>query len=267
MHHFGSEVRHARIKAGMTQTELGKLTGYDGSEVSRFEAGLREPDARFAEGCDRAFLFMNGWFTRFIMDSHSWDGPYKPWFRPWVNTERKALAIRWWEPMLVPGLIQTEAYMRSVLGWGPDNGNDIESDVTARLERQRIFERDTPPETWFLLSDSVLGYCAGSPTVMREQMLHLVAMAQRPRVTIQVVPREAGAHGGQSGAFAVATMESDTVGVAYLETGVQGMTVREPELVSRAASMFDHLRAEAYPRSKTLEIFRQEGEKWEQQIV
>jgi hypothetical protein len=75
-------------------------------------------------------------------------------------------------------------------------------------------------------------------------------MAARPRVTIQVIPAAAGAYGGLSGAFTIGT-DNAAETVIYLETGVQGMVVRDPRLIGRAASVFDHLRAEALPRSHT----------------
>jgi hypothetical protein len=129
------------------------------------------------------------------------------------------------------------------------------------MDRQRIFDRETPPEVWVLLGEPVLGYCVGSADVMRKQVDHLCEMSQHPRVTIQVVPGSAGAYGGLSGAFAIGMdVTADTV--IYLETGVQGMVVREPRLISRAASMFDHLRAEALPRSQTLELLSKAGERW-----
>jgi len=86
-------------------------------------------------------------------------------------------------------------------------------------------------------------------------------MAARPRVTIQVVSAGAEAYGGLSGAFAIGTDHAaDTV--IYLETGVQGMVIRDPTLITRAASMFDHLRAEALPRSQTLDVLARAGERW-----
>jgi hypothetical protein len=96
---------------------------------------------------------------------------------------------------------------------------------------------------------------------MRKQLDRLAEMAARPRVMIQVVAAAAGAYGGLSGAFAIgADSTADTV--IYLETGVQGMVVRDPRLITRAAAMFDHLRSEALPRSQTPEVLVRAGAKW-----
>ena len=260
-HFFGAEVRRARLAAAMTLADLAVLVPCDASTVSRIEAGTLSPGQRFAAACDEAFPQMGGWFSRFCHDSRTWAGPHPPWFRDWVETEARATVIRWWEPLLIPGLLQTEDYARAVLGWGPDDGGDLDAQVAARLDRQRIFDRGSPPEVWILLSEPVLGYCVGSADVMRKQIDHLAEMAARPRVMIQVVSGAAGAYGGLSGAFAIgADTAAETV--IYLETGVQGMVVRDPRLITRAASVFDHLRAEALPRSQTLEVLARAGERW-----
>jgi hypothetical protein len=168
--------------------------------------------------------------------------------------------IRWWEPLLIPGLLQTGDYARAVLGWGPDDGGDLDERVTARLDRQAILDRESPPEVWILLGEPVLAYQVGDAAVMRKQIEHLAEMAARPQVTIQVVAAGAGAYGGLSGAFAIGTDSTGTV--IYLETGVQGMVVRDPRLITRAASMFDHLRAEALPRYQTLDVLAKAGDRW-----
>jgi len=260
-HFFGAEVRRARITAGMTLAALAATIPCDASTVSRIEAGTLSPGQRFAVACDEAFPQMNGWFSRFCHDSRTWAGPHPPWFRDWVETEQRATVICWWEPLLIPGLLQTEDYACAVLGWGPDDRGDLDERVAARLDRQHVFDRETPPEVWILIGEPVLGYCVGSAGVMRKQIDHLTEMAARPRVTIQVVSVAAAAYGGLSGAFAIGT-DSGAETVVYLETGVQGMVIRDPKLITRAASMFDHLRAEALPRSQTLDVLARAGEKW-----
>lgn len=261
MKFFGSEVRHARLAAGMKQAELGKITGYATSEVSRFESGIREATQEFASGCDTAFPAMNGWFSRFLADAPSWAGPFPPWFRPWVDKEGVATVIRWWEPLLVPGLVQTEAYMRAVFeSWKPDDSDAVDRNIRARLDRQAILDREVPSELWFLLDASVLRRQVGTPGTMRAQMTHLAALSECPNITIQIVPGGACAYAGLSGAFAIAEVEGGRV--AYLESSVQGMVFTEPALLHKAASMFGRLQAEALPLSQTRELLEKAGETW-----
>ena len=249
---FGNEVREARTRAKMSQTALGTATGYDATYVSKIENGHIVPDDKFLKAVDRVFPNMNGWFSRFWRDSRKWNGHYREWFKFWVATERRASVIRWYEPLLVPGIVQTEDYAREVLSWGPLRGN-IDDDVQARMDRQEILGREEPPELWILLAESVIRRRVGNPDVMRGQLKHLGELSRRPNVTIQVVPDDADAYGGLSGGFAIATVEP-AGGLVYLETGLRGMTTDDPTMIRSAGQMFEHLRAEALAKRPTFDL-------------
>lgn len=257
---FGNEVREARTRVGMSQAALGSATGYDATYVSKVETGSIVPDDKFLKGLDRVFSNMNDWFTRFWRDSRRWNGHYREWFKLWVAAEGRASAIRWYEPMLIPGLVQTEGYAREVLSWGPLRGN-VDDDVQARLDRQEVLNRATPPELWLLLTESAVNRRIGSPAIMYEQLKHLAELSRRPNVTIQVVPDEADAYGGLSGAFAIATVEP-AGSLVYLETGLRGMTTDDPTMLKSAGQMFEHLRAEALAKRPTYDLLTEAGETW-----
>jgi transcriptional regulator with XRE-family HTH domain len=260
---LGEELRRVRLAAGYkSQEALARRLGFERSVIAKAETGERPPSAEVADALVALFPEMaGGRFAELAAVARRSNGVVPSWFADWLDLEKVATVIRWWEPLLVPGLLQTPDYARAVLGWGPDNSGDLEDRLAVRMERQRIFDRDKPPEAWMLLSETVLGYCVGSADVMRKQIDHLCEMSQRPRVTIQVVPEAARAYGGLSGAFAIGTDDArDTV--IYLETGIQGMVVRDPRLISRAATMFEHLRAEAIPRSQVPEFLAKAGERW-----
>jgi Domain of unknown function (DUF5753) len=250
----------------MTQAELGAVIGYDASEVSKVEAGIREPPERFAEGCDRAFPGMGGWFTRFWHQARKWDGPYPPWFEDWIKAERDALSIRTWQPLLIPGLLQTADYARELFrAWQRTRSDDeLDELVRGRLERQAILDRADPPELWAVLDESVLYRLVGTPKTMRDQLEHLTDMSVRPSVTVQAIPSGIGAHTGLLGAFSLASMDG-TPDVLYLDTAVQGQTVIDTALVRKAASVFDRLRAEALPRGPSRDLIgKVANERWMQ---
>jgi transcriptional regulator with XRE-family HTH domain len=262
LHFFGAEVRRAREAAGMTLAELGALVPCDASTVSRIESGILSPSDRFAVACDEAFPQMGGWFTRFYRSSGQWTGPYPPWFLDWLKIEREATALRWWEPILIPGLLQTADYARALFRAWQRAGSDeqVEDLVAGRLQRQAILDRADPPELWVLLDEAALHRPVGSAKVMHGQLEHLADMTGRASVTVQVVPADLGAHGGMLGAFILA----DPSGTLYLETAVEAQITGRSALTERAALMFDRLRADALPRGASRDlIVKVAHERWE----
>jgi transcriptional regulator with XRE-family HTH domain len=115
---FGAELRRARTSARLSQEQLGQRLGYSGAQVGKVETGERSPSQDFAEGCDRA-LDTGGLFLRIHQLARRWDGPHPQWFRDWLRVEQEATALRWWEPMLVPGLLQTADYGPRDTSGGP----------------------------------------------------------------------------------------------------------------------------------------------------
>lgn len=267
-HHLGAEIRRAREEAGMSQAELAKITSHDRTYVTKAETGDIDPSEAFAAGCDRAFPGRHGWFIRFWHDSHRWDHPYPAWFHDWVEKfERLAVILRAWQPSLVPGLLQTADYARAIFAsWRRDSGDAVEVNVAARIDRQRILDGEGPPDLRVLLDESVLYREIGSAAVMYGQLEHLLGMARRPNVSVQVVPAAARAYLGFAGAFSIA-MLADGSQAAHLETGIQGMTVIDAKLVRQAAQMFDDLRDEALSRSRSLDLMAEVTEKWAQQLA
>jgi transcriptional regulator with XRE-family HTH domain len=251
---FGAELRRARVAAGMSQDQLGRGLSFSGDLVGKIETSDRAPTPGFAAGCDSVFPHLDGLFARLVELARRWDGPYPQWFRDWLEAEREALSLRWWEPMLVPGLLQTTDYARAILRAGPDTTEDeIEDLVGARIERQGILDRPRPPELWVVLDEGVLHRPIGSSKVMYDQLLRLADSSCRPSITVQVVPAEVGAHAGLMGAFIVAGFDG-APSILYAETAVEGQTIEKSALVSKAGLAFDRLRAEALPRGASRDL-------------
>ena len=253
---FGAELRRARTAAGMSQDQLGRDLSFSGDLVGKVETCERAPTPGFAAGCDSVFPHLDGLFMRLMELARRWDGPYPQWFRDWLDAEREASSLRWWEPMLVPGLLQTPDYARALFrAWQSASTSDeeLEELVSARIERQGILDRPKPPELWVVLDEAVLHRLIGSRKIVYEQLLHLADASCRANITVQVVPGEAGAHAGLLGAFIVAGFES-APSIVYAETAVEGQTIEKPALVSKAALAFDRLRAEALPRGASRDL-------------
>ncbi|MCO1597371.1 DUF5753 domain-containing protein [Micromonospora sp. RHAY321] len=173
------------------------------------------------------------------------------WFRPWTDIEREAVALRWYESAVLPGLLQTEAYARAVLSSGHWAGDDIQGHVETRLRRQAaVFNRPRPPLTVFVIDEAALR--RGQPHIMIEQIDHLIALAERPAIMVHVVPLTAGFHPGQAGPFVIAsTPAGDDVG--YLDDQASGRISND---VAPLWAVWDTVRSVALPRDLTIDLMR-----------
>jgi transcriptional regulator with XRE-family HTH domain len=250
---LGERLRDARLAAGYaSQEQLARELGFDRTVIVKAETGTRPPSEDVAGKIGERFpQLCNGLYVQLCAIARKSNGPIPGWFTDWVEIEAKTSILRWWEPLLIPGLLQTEDYARAVLAtWRRDSPDEVEAKVAIRVGRQQVL---ATADFRVLLDESVLHRRIGDADVMAMQLEHLLTVGARPNITIQVVPFAAGAYAGLSGAFAIAEIPGEA-DAAYFETGVQGITVRDAALVGSAARMFDDLRDEALSRSKSLEL-------------
>lgn len=259
---FASELRRARTSAGLSQDALGARIGFSGEMVSKVETGDRRPSDKFAEGCDTAFDDMDGLFARLVAKAERSSGVYPAWFASWVDAEQRATVLRTWEPLIVPGLLQTADYAKVVFdAWQAiDGGADTDELVSARLARQAIFGRPAPPSFQAVIDETVLHRSVGSAKIMYAQLQHLAEMSERPRVTVQVLPADVGVHVGLLGAFAIAAFEGDTPGIVYLESPDAGETTRHTATLAKIQLTFDTLRADAMSGRASRDLIREVAE-------
>ncbi len=257
---FASELRSARAARGLSQEQLADKIAYSSSMVAMIESRRRVATVDFAERCDEA-LATGGSLAR--LQPLVAGEAYPSWFRPFVELERSARSLRTWEPLLVPGLLQTEDYARAVIRAArpSDEADQVEAAVAARMQRQSILERDSPPMLWCILDQAVFCRPVGGRVVMAEQVGQLLTAALRPKIIIQVVPFEAGAHPGLTGAFVLASFDGqpDTV---HLDSAWAGLIAERAETVDACAFAFDTLRAEALSPAKSIDLIREEVAKW-----
>jgi len=252
---FGAELRRARTAAGLSQEQLGQRVGYSGAQVGKVEMGERAPSQDFAQLCDSALPDAGGLFVRIYMLARRWDGGYPSWFTGWLEAERRATSLCSWEPLVVPGLLQTADYARAVLSAEPGTSEDeLEELVHARIARQAIFDRPKPPALWVVIDETVLHRLIGSRKIMYEQLQQLADTSCRSSVTIQVVPAGIGAHAGLLGGFAIASASSSAPDTVYMESPDEGQTTELPSVVGKLSLTFGTLRADALPRGASREL-------------
>jgi Domain of unknown function (DUF5753) len=150
-----------------------------------------------------------------------------------VEYEAAATSLRSFKHALVPGLLQPREYARAVLATRA-NTSDDETDelVTARLDRQVILQREDPTVLWVVIDEAVLRRQVGSDKVMHDQLLRLAEVAERPNITVEVIPYGAGAHSGLLGAFVTADF-ADAPSIVYLETASRRLSPEENTVPTR----------------------------------
>jgi len=260
---FGAELRYHRERAGLSQTELAALVTVSHDVISKIETGERPPAKDFPERLDAVpELDTRGGLARLWGNLRKGlkNRAIPGWFRPWAEVEAEATALRWYEPLLIPGLLQTEDYARAILAAGPGiNGDDLEDRVAGRMARQSVLERRDPPHLWCVLDEAVLRRPVGGAKVMRTQLEHLAGLAGRPRTTVQVIPASAGAHAGLLGAFIIADVDGSP-SMVYLETSAEGQDTDSPTVLAHVTLRFDTLRAEALPRAASRDLIMKVAE-------
>ncbi|MDG4857391.1 helix-turn-helix transcriptional regulator [Streptomyces sp. T-3] len=237
--YYGSELRRLREAASLKQGELGAIVFCTGSLIGQIETAHKVPTRELSERLDAA-LGSDGHFTRLV--GLVLRSQLPTWFQAYAELEAKAAYISTYQAQLVYGLLQTEAYARAVLGVRSEG--DLDTKVAARLERQRILEREEPPLLWVVLSEAVLHQEIGGREVMRNQLAHLLEVQERPWLKVQLLPFEAGAHAGLPGTFNLLRFDSDP-DLVYTEDFVQGHMTANPQAIREGSLRYDHLQAAA----------------------
>ncbi|MEV7279573.1 helix-turn-helix transcriptional regulator [Streptomyces sp. NPDC093111] len=237
--YYGSELRRLREEAKLSQDQLGDILFCTGSLIGQVETAKKLPTRQFSERLDAA-LMTGGLFSRLI--GLVLKSQLPNWFQPYAEMEAKATYISTFQSQLVYGLLQTPAYARAVLGARTEA--DVEGKLAARMERQRILDRESPPLLWVVLSEAVLRQELGGRDVMREQLAHLLAIQEREWAKIQILPFRAGAHAGMLGSFTLLRFDDDP-DLVYTEDFFRGHMTADPAAFKEGSLRYDHLRAAA----------------------
>ncbi|MEV0008490.1 helix-turn-helix transcriptional regulator [Streptomyces sp. NPDC047973] len=237
--YYGWELRRQREAHGLRQGQLGEIIFCTGSLIGQIETTKKVPTRDFSERLDVA-LGTDGVFSRLV--GLVLRSQLPTWFQPYAEMEARATYISTYQAQLVYGLLQTEEYARAVLATGmPD---DLEGLVAARMERQRILEREQPPLAWAILDEAVLHRPIGGREVMRNQLGRLLEFGKHRWMRIQVLPFLTGEHSSLDGSFTVMRFDDDP-DVIYTEDLISGHMTASPETVREAASRYAHLQAAA----------------------
>lgn len=198
---LGSELRKLRERTGLLAFDFARVVGWSNSKVSRIETGLRgitEIDVvRYAAYCRATPAEMEDLVSR----CREAEIPGY-WLSRRLSTlvfhENSATSSVSYDPLVVPGLLQTENYVRALIGREKLAPDDARYRINARMDRQEVLRRR---QFGFFIHEQALRLQVGDGQLMNEQMLKLVLLAEHPWISIRIVPAAAGARGAVGGEF------------------------------------------------------------------
>ncbi|WUL84317.1 helix-turn-helix transcriptional regulator [Streptomyces sp. NBC_00342] len=240
-----------RIAAGLTQAQLADLARVQVETIASIEQGRRSLLPDLAERLDE-LLETKGALATAVEYMPEVD-LVPAWAEQYMDLERTALALSWYDNQVLPGLLQTEAYARAVFrNRVPAFSEEkIAIQTASRLERQEILHRAEPPTISFVIWEPVVRLQLVSDEEHVEQLRHLRACAMLPGVSLQILPLSHRAHAGLAGPFTLLETP-DFQHVAYSETQRGSLLVSDPDEISILAQKYAMLRAQALSPEETL---------------
>ncbi|MFJ1545662.1 helix-turn-helix domain-containing protein [Streptomyces sp. NPDC088246] len=240
---YGKLLQHLRKRAELNQQALGDAIGYSLEQVASVEQGRRPAKEAFTVAADR--VLASGGLLE-VLQADVDRAKLPQFFRNFALIEAEVLSRFSYDPLLVPGLLQTEAYARAVFGGHcpPFSEDIIDQHTEARLSRQKLLTRDPLAELSFIIGEEALRNPVGGAEVMRGQWQRLLEVGSLRTVEVQVMPAGLGFHAGLDGPFVlVETKELRRLG--YIESQEVGCVVSDPAEVSSFGLRYGKLRSQA----------------------
>jgi transcriptional regulator with XRE-family HTH domain len=260
---LGGHLRRLREDAGMTTERAAASIRGSHSKISRMEhgrVGFKERDIGdlltlygVGPGDEREALLG---LAREANTPGWWQGyadilPH--WVEPYFGLEAAAAYIREYELQFVPGLLQIEEYARAVIRLGNlPSEDEVLRRAQARIARQEILDRDTPPKLWAVLDEGALRRVIGGRDIMKAQLRHLIEMCDHPAVTLQILPFAAGAHRAMGGPFTILRYtEPDLRDVVFIEQLTSALYLDKQTEVDAYLEVIEEVCLQAEASAKT----------------
>ncbi|MFE6284261.1 Scr1 family TA system antitoxin-like transcriptional regulator [Streptomyces sp. NPDC057877] len=257
---LGRQIKVARVRAGMSQRELGDRLGYGEETISSAERGRRTPQPDLLVAVDE-LLGCGGLLASAAEDVERAKARrrvrHPEWFRDYARLEAEAVEIHDYSALAVPGLLQTKAHAQVVFRSRQPllDEETVEQRVAARLDRQEIFKRWPPPFTTFTIEESVLRRPLGGWDVHGEQLEALLRFGGLRSVELQVLPMDRKEHPSLGGPFILLTPKGKPQ-VAYLEVQHISRLITDPDEVRILAARYGSIRAQALTPEESLTLIK-----------
>jgi transcriptional regulator with XRE-family HTH domain len=263
-HELGDLLRQARTDAGLTQDTIGHAIGLDRSAAARIESGERSVTlttlGAWLERCAVAGLAESGIRAMWRVASrrHPGDNPAER-VQPWHEQVARASAVRYWSPLLFPGICQTFQYARQIYEAFGRSPAEADSDARARVERQAILDADDVPTVVLVLWEAVLHHEIGGPAVMAGQCARLLELAKRPSIVAHIVKHE---NAGLGGTISLASVqgEGDTL---LLASVLEDTVTSDATQVRRAQAIFERVRSMGENATESRAIITEAHRTWQ----
>ena len=263
----GAQLRRLRTEMGLSREEAGEAIRASEWKIHRLEngqVGFKERDIidllRLYEVTDPSEIAEFVALTREANAPGWWQhyGDLLPqWFRTYVDLESAAALIRTYEGQFIPGLLQTDDYMRAVVQGAHlnESSEELGRRVRLRMARQTLLTREHPPRLWAVVDEAAMRRPVGGPEVMRGQLERLIDASKLPNITLQVLPFGAGAHPAMVGSFTVLRFPDEELpDVVYLEHLTNAVYLDKRDEVERYLDVMESLCDDSEHPGRTVEL-------------
>lgn len=259
-------LRKIRAEKGVSAAEVGKELGMSGSKINRIETceiGI------YLDDLEKLLDFYQVTQQRRVelldiarhAEQRSWlrtrNAHFPADWQTWSDFEDEATGLRHYEPLGIPGLLQTSEYATSIIRatGGSLSNREVDELVSSRMARRGLLSKTQPLELHVILEESVLTRPFGDSGALARQLRHLSDEATRPNVTVQVLPTDVSFHAAMAGAFILLEYD-DEPSLVWLEQLSSSLFLEEEEHLDLYRTAWEQLSTIAFPPEKTVEYLR-----------
>lgn len=274
---LGAELRRLREGTGLTGDQVAERLDWYGAKVSKIETG------RIAVGWGDVSDLLDLYgieddetrerliaLARESRRREGWWQPYSDLLsknnRTLIDLEVSASSLRIFEPLVVPGLLQTPDYARAIITSRLEyEEKEVQRRVELRMQRQAVVAKDGSLDLWAIIDEAALHRENGGSQVMRDQLLRLAEVAEEPGVQVQVIPNRVGAHAAMSGSFGLFSFADDgDPDIAFIENVAGTLYLERKEDIAACSIAFEHLRTAAFSLPQSLDLILAAARSYEQ---